>query len=193
MTPSHLLRAVLCSVTLLSCATTTEDGEDPGLPEEGSGSADLPPADEPTPESPAQAATRVITQWQQCMQFVDFQSANMAPAWAGLPTQQSITCRGCHETGGSGFIATTQAQVFFDALKTQKYTLLVFVTPDLSQGSEAAKMVINRPAFEGVATARAPHAEHPRFAFPDNAGMAALRDFYDRTMARITSGECSLL
>jgi hypothetical protein len=192
--PSHVLRSVLCSVTLLACVTSPDEAGDPPLPEqEDNDPTPTPPDDDPAGESLTQASNRVINQWQQCMQLADFQAANMAPAWASLRTQQSSTCTTCHATGGNGFIATPQAQLFFDTLKTQKYTLLVFVTPDLSQGAEAAKMVINRPVFEHVATAIAPHAEHPRFAFPDNAGMTALRDFYDRTMARITSGECSLL
>ncbi|HEY5928079.1 MAG TPA: hypothetical protein VIV11_40610 [Kofleriaceae bacterium] len=177
---------------MTSCASTPDDMDDPD-PQDPTGSdSEMPPQD-PTPETPTQAVERVITQWQQCMQLADFQASNMAGAWSGLQTQQALTCQGCHATAAGGFIATAQAEPFFNLIQMQKYLLIMFVIPDLSEGTGAAKMIVNVPVFERVATGSEPHAQHPRFAFPDNAGMTALRDFHARTMARINAGGCGLL
>ena len=178
---------------MLACATAPDDIDDPMMPEPTGSDTEMPTPDDPTPETPGEAAERVIAQWQQCMQLADFQAANMAGAWSGLQTQQGLTCQGCHIQAAGGFLATAQTLAFFDTIKMERHLLLPFVIPDLSQGTAAAKMIINAPLIESVATAAAPHAQHPRFAHPNNAGMTALRSFYDRTMLRINSGECGLL
>ena len=144
----------------------------------------------PPGETPAEAAARVLAQWQQCMTLADFQATGMAPAWARLGTQNSQTCTSCHAVGSNGFIATTQTEMFFEVIRNEKYLLLPFVTPDVTHGPAAAKMIVNDRLLSDVSSGAVPHAEHPRFSNPDNAGMTALRAFYDRTMQRITSGEC---
>jgi hypothetical protein len=178
------MRAFLPSLVLVfaSC-TTTDDGELMTEP---------PPEEPPTvPEPPsgeslAQASERVLGQFRDCMTFADFQSANMAAAWAGLSAVNNQQCRNCHSTGGEGFIASDQAQQMFDTLKQDKFHLLQYVTVDLVNGAAAAKVIVNRRSFQGVGLAQAPHAEHPRFNPDVNQGMTALQAFYNLTMQRIT-------
>ena len=63
-----------------------------------------------------------------------------------------------------------------------------FNTLDTANG---AKVIINETSFRGVATAQAPHQEHPTFnAGPNSQGMQALRQFYDSVMAKKTAGTC---
>ena len=167
---------------------------DPGEPDEPDEPGDPGHPGEPAPgETLAQAAERVIGDWQRCMELSDFQAAGMAPAWSGLRTQNGLTCAGCHATGTGGFIAVAQAETFFSTIRNDKYMLLQFVTIDLTQGAAAAKVIVNQQSFSGVSSGIAPHAEHPRFTHPANAGMTALRAFYDRTQQRIVSGQCGPL
>ena len=60
------------------------------------------PGEPSSGETLAQAAERVIGDWQRCMELSDFQAAGMAPAWSGLRTQNGLTCAGCHATGSPG-------------------------------------------------------------------------------------------
>lgn len=190
MQASRFLSRLLLPLVFASC-TTTDDGtievepppeEEPQLPE---------PMPHPDPnETPAQAAQRVMGQFKDCMKFADFQTANMANAWASLAATNNQQCRSCHVTGGNGFIATDQAQLMFDTIKTNQYYLLQFVVADLTAGPSYAKVIVNRESFRGVGLGKVPHAEHPRFNPDANAGMTALQRFYDLTMARIVA-ECS--
>lgn len=151
------------------------------------------PGEPSSGETLAQAAERVIGDWQRCMELSDFQAAGMAPAWSGLRTQNGLTCAGCHATGTGGFIAIAQPEPFFNVIRQDKYMLLQFVTAELSQGAAAAKVIINQQSLSAVSSGSVPHAEHPRFTYPENAGMTALREFYNRTQQRIASGQCTPL
>lgn len=173
----------LLPVLLVSCVAS--DDTTAPLPDEPTPSTD---PDEPSPdpgesETPAQLAERLIMSWQDCMQLEDFQAARMSPTWSQLPTQNGATCAHCHADGAGGFIATASEQTFFDALKTNRYHLLQYVTVDVP----GARMVVNRTIMPGVAAAQAPHAEHPRF--DPTAGMAALDQWYQLAAARLAS-EC---
>lgn len=191
---TSLLRTVLCTWALVGCVTATEGPPDPMDPMDPSGPGEPGEPGDPAKPNPgetlAQAAERVIGEWQRCMELSDFQAAGMAPAWSSLRTQNGLTCAGCHATGTGGFIATAQVETFFNAIRQDKYMLLQFVTADLTQGAAAANVIINQQSFSAVSSGLAPHAEHPRFTNPENAGMTALRAFYNSTQQRVTSGQC---
>jgi hypothetical protein len=138
-----------------------------------------------TGETLSQATERVLSAFAGCMQYTDFQAANMANAWGNLTAQNNQQCENCHATGGEGFIATRQQQFFYDVVSTKKYFFLQYFTVDLTQGSMAAKVVINQASFIGVSNGQDPHREHPRFNATNNQGMQALTAFYNATTARV--------
>lgn len=139
-------------------------------------------------ETLSQATERVLSQFAGCMQLTDFQAANMAQAWGGMEAQNNTECDNCHNSGGEGFIASRQPQFFYDVVSTKKYFFLQYLTVDLTQGAAAAKVVMNRASFLGVANGQDPHREHPRFDGSTNSpGWAALTKFYNATMARVNT------
>jgi len=138
-----------------------------------------------TGETLSQATERVLSAFAGCMQYTDFQTANMANAWGNLTAQNNQQCENCHATGGEGFIASRSSQFFYDVVSTKKYFFLQYFTVDLTQGAMAAKVVINQASFIGVSNGQDPHREHPRFNATINQGMQALTAFYNATTARV--------
>ena len=144
----------------------------------------------PQGETLAQASDRVLNEFSGCMTLTDFQTANMAEAWGNMGAQNNQNCENCHATGGEGFIASRNETFMWNVFSQRKYFFLQYLTVDLLGGATAAKIIINESSFRGVATAQAPHQEHPTFNATNNQGMQALRQFYDLTMARKTAGTC---
>jgi hypothetical protein len=143
-------------------------------------------------ETLSQATERVLSAFAGCMQYTDFQTANMANAWGNLTAQNNQQCENCHATGGEGFIASRNSQFFYDVVSTKKYFFLQYFTVDLTQGAMAAKVVINQASFIGVSNGQDPHREHPRFNATNNQGMQALTQFYNATMNRVgQTGLCA--
>jgi hypothetical protein len=154
----------------------------------------VPPGTTPptTGETLSQATERVLSGFAGCMQYTDFQTANMANAWGNLTATNNQQCENCHATGGEGFIASRSSQFFYDVVSTKKYFFLQYFTVDLTQGATAAKVVINQASFLGVSQGQDPHREHPRFNATTNNGMTALTQFYNATMARVgQAGLCA--
>ena len=143
-------------------------------------------------ETLSQATERVLSAFAGCMQYTDFQTANMANAWGNLTATNNQQCENCHATGGEGFIASRNSQFFYDVVSTKKYFFLQYFTVDLTQGAAAAKVVMNQASFIGVSNGQDPHREHPRFNATQNQGMTALTQFYNATMARVgQTGLCA--
>lgn len=142
-------------------------------------------------ETLAQASERVLAEFAGCMTLTEFQTANMADAWGDMNAQNNQQCENCHATGGEGFIASRNETFMWNVFSNRKYYFLQYLTVDLLGGAAAAKVIINETSFRGVATAQAPHQEHPTFnAGPNSQGMVALKQFYDLTMAKKLAGTC---
>jgi hypothetical protein len=144
----------------------------------------------PANESPSAATTRLLAQWSGCMTQANFDAANMADAWGNLTASNNQQCENCHVNAAEGFIASRQSLPFFTTIDTNKYYMLQYFTVDLTQGTAAAKIIINTVSFDGVSKGQPPHLEHPRFNATDNNGMTALKKFYDSTMASLAAGTC---
>lgn len=145
----------------------------------------------PGSESLAQASERVLAEFAGCMTLADFQTADMADAWGDMNAQNNQQCENCHATGGEGFVASRNETFMWNVFSNRKYYFLQYLTVDLLGGATAAKVIINETSFRGVATAQAPHAEHPTFnANANSQGMVALKQFYDLTMAKKMAGTC---
>jgi hypothetical protein len=145
-----------------------------------------------TVESPADATVRVTKEWSGCMTLANFTTANMV-AWGNMRADNSA-CKTCHVDGEYGQIASDIADgapvSFFKTISTNKYYMAQYFSVDLSQGTAAAKIIINTRSFTGVGSALAPHTEHPRFTLDGSTGLTALQKFYDLTMAAKTAGTC---
>ena len=146
-----------------------------------------PTPDEPTPAppeptTPNEGPEAVLLRWQQCMTLADFQAANMAGAWTSVattPTNQK--CASCHAVASYGFVATSNAQQFFDVIKADKYLLQAFVdVAAVASQPGAWQVIVDEQTIPGAGSGDIP--EHPRFN--PAVGMTALRDFYQRTQAR---------
>lgn len=137
-------------------------------------------------ETLSQAADRVMSQFAGCMTLTDFQTANVAAAWANINTNEG-QCKRCHANGESSFIANQDAPTAFGVISAKKMFWLQYFTVDLSQGAAAAKVITNKVSFQGVSNRQAPHTTHPAFPYPNNAGVTALNAFYDKTLANIAN------
>lgn len=142
-------------------------------------------------ETLSQASERVLAEFAGCMTLTDFQTANMADAWGNMNAQNNQQCENCHATGGEGFVASRNETFMWNVFSNRKYYFLQYLTVDLLGGAASAKVIINETSFRGVATAQAPHGEHPTFnAGANSQGMQALKQFYDLTMAKKMAGTC---
>jgi hypothetical protein len=141
-----------------------------------------------TGESPAQATQRVLAAWSGCMAKTNFDAANMAGAWGNMTANNNQRCSNCHASGDGGFIATVDAQLFFDVVSSNKYYMLQYFTVKLDLTNlQNSKVEINTKSFLGVSTGQDPHREHPRFNATTNNGMTALNTFYNSTMMALTA------
>lgn len=171
------MRHLLVAVVLAGCVdSSTGPQDDPPAAEPAPPEMPNPGTPTPTPETP----DSVIARWQDCMTFSDFQTANMANAWANMQTSTGYKCTACHASGGNGFIATTDAQQMFDVLAANKYYLLGHITlSPTAQGSY--EVIVNENTIPAAGSGQVPHTEHPRY--DATAGMNATRMFYNLTQA----------
>lgn len=143
-----------------------------------------------TTESAADATTRVLKQWTACMTMANFNSADMANAWGNMNAGNNETCEECHTNGGQGFVASQLATTFYNLVSTKRQYLSQYFAVDLTNGTAAAKVMINTVSFTQVGTNVPPHQEHPKFNPDNNQGMKALKKFYDATNLAMTAGTC---
>ena len=143
----------------------------------------LPPG-EPPGESLSAAADRVMSQFAGCMTLENFTASNFAQAWGNLQSNEGA-CEKCHGSGGYGFIAYDVSKPMLDVVGVQKMYWLQYFTVDLSGGAMTAKVLPNKVSFAGVCNRAPPHQAHPTFPCANNAGITALQNFYDRTVAEI--------
>jgi hypothetical protein len=141
-------------------------------------------------ETLSAAADRVMSQFAGCMKLADFQATNMAAAWANINSNEG-QCKRCHVNGESSFIANQDAPTAFSVIGSKKMYWLQYFTVDLSGGAAAAKVTMNGVSIKGVSNRTAPHTTHPTFTYPNNAGVAALQQFYDKTIANVAAGGCA--
>jgi hypothetical protein len=182
---------LLAAVTMLaSCAAGPDDDPDDAGDDAPDDPPDDPPEEPPAPPTPAEAAERALAVWLDCMRLADYQAANMAPAWAGLPSTPGGTCQSCHANGLAAFIANPDAPTSFAVIQSQRPFALTLFSVDLSGGVYQARVVVNEALLGAVGAAAPPHAEHPRFDAVNGAGMVALRQFHALTAQGLASGRC---
>ncbi len=141
------------------------------------------------PLTPSQVVQALLEEWSGCLSMDNFVNAKMND-WGTLQASTGQTCQTCHDTGGDGFIATTNLTLFFTTISQHKFYLLQYFTVDLSQGTESAKVIVNQTSFTAVGTAAPPHDQHPTFNPTTNTGMTALSKLHDATLARKLAGQC---
>jgi hypothetical protein len=147
---------------------------------------DPPPGGTP-PLTPGEASKQLIAEWSGCMDLTTWNANNVAEEWANLGSGEG-PCIRCHVNGQASFIATDDSERMYEVLTTNKYYLLSYFAPNVTDVANA-KMEINYQAFERVANGEYPHTEHPGFNL-DSDAMVALELFYDATMARKAAGTC---
>ena len=136
----------------------------------GNGSGNPPP---PDPKI-------ALREWSGCMSLTNFTTAKMPTAWGGLAAANGQKCVNCH-LNGLGILINADANIFFNSMSQQSYFMLKFFTVD-----NTGKVIMNTGSFTNASTM----AGHPTFNPTTNAGMTALKDFYDLTLARKTAGTC---
>jgi hypothetical protein len=157
------------------------------------------PPDGPGPDDPdaapavdsgtlAEVANALLDEWSGCLSLANFVETNMV-AWANVITENK-KCADCHDDGDFGFIATLNTDLFFGTITTDRFHLLQYFSVDLTAGAQNAKIIVNQQSFAGVASGQAPHQGHPTFDPANNAGMTALLELYDRTVARKVAAMC---
>lgn len=137
--------------------------------------------------TPGEMSKQLISEWSGCMDLTTWNANNVAEEWANLGSSEG-PCIRCHVNGQASFIATDDSERMYEVLTTNKYYLLSYFSPNVTDLANA-KMEINYQAFERVANGEYPHTEHPGFDL-DNDAMIALELFYDATMARKAAGTC---
>ncbi len=139
-----------------------------------------------TPTTPSVDPKAVLRTFSGCLTIADFNTALMAQKWGALSADNNQKCLNCHQGGGDGFIANTNADLMFKLMSENSAYLLKFFSVDTS--GTPAKVVINTGSFMNAGQTI---AGHPRFNPTTNAGMTALKAFYDLAVAKQTAGTCS--
>lgn len=152
-------------------------------PDGGGGGGGRGPDAGVTPVGPT--ADDLTREWSGCMTLDHFQLANMT-AWGSLVAGTGQDCASCHGTGFEGFFADRDATAMFNAITTTKQFLLNYFSPDVANH----KMIVNQTIFQAVASGQPPFQGHPTFNPTNNAGMTALRSFYDVTSLQQQSHTC---
>jgi len=138
----------------------------------GNGSNNPPPPPDPK---------ILLREWSGCMSLANFTQANMPTAWGNLAASNGQKCTNCHQNG-LGILITPDANLFFNSMSQQSYFMLKFFTVDTT----ANKIVVNTGSFMNALKI----SGHPQFDATTNAGLTALKSFYDLTAARKTANQC---
>jgi hypothetical protein len=147
-----------------------------------------PPQGGGTPQpTPGQVSAQLIAEWSGCMNLADWNQENVAEAWAYLGSGEG-PCIRCHINGQASFIATDESERMFNILTTNRYFMLSYFVPNVTDLTNA-KMEINTTSFQRVGDSLYPHLQHPNFDENGDA-MDALIRFYNATVARKTAGTC---
>jgi len=131
-----------------------------------------------------------LAAWTGCMSLENFQAAGMAAAWGNLSSQTNQRCANCHATGLDAFYTGNgqgglNEENYFAAVTTQKEFLLKYFTVE-----QSGAVIINTSAFKNAGVDLPDDTNHPPFDPMVNAGMTALSEFYDLTLARQTANTC---
>jgi hypothetical protein len=157
----------VCIALLIGCIAE-DDGRTP---------SDQDPVAE-DPGSPTTTPPSDFASFMACMQFSDFQTADMANAWASSTLSPTNECASCHTDA----MYSGDAVAFFSDLKTRTYLQLLFFNFD------GAKVVLNELSIPRVGKSDVPYTGHPKFNA--QGGMLATRRLYDLTIARLLAGNC---
>ena len=119
-----------------------------------------------------------LAQFTGCMRQADFDTANVAKAYAEQVNTSEGTCKQCHVNGQaqSYFIATPSSTNMYTAISSYREYLSTFFTVDNKA------VVLNMVPFT-VAADGGPNGQHPKnWDATNNKGMQAMKKFYDLTM-----------
>ncbi len=169
------------ALLVTGCIGAPPDPAPPSNEQPDAGVVTPPPPDGPPPPN----ALMLLQQWSGCMTLENFQAADMAQAWGTLLTSNGKQCQNCHENGEYGFIATSNATVFYDTISKHSGYLAKYFSADVAN----SKVKINTASFELANTA----AGHPQFNTASNQGMTALTTFYGATVNRVTCDAPTLI
>jgi hypothetical protein len=139
-----------------------------------------------TPTTPSVDPRAVLRTFSGCLTITDFNTAQMAQKWSALAASNNQKCLNCHQAGGDGFIVNTNADLFFKVMSENSAYMLKFFSVDTSV--TPAKVVVNTGSFTNAGVTI---VGHPRFDPTNNAGMVALKAFYDLAAAKELAGTCS--
>ena len=149
-----------------------------------------PDAGAPPPDAGQQptgkTADELTREWSGCMSLDNFNLANMATAWGGLAASNGQACTSCHGSGLYGVYIDRDATGMFNAISTMKAFLLVYFAADVTN----QKMIVNESLFQAAASGQGSFQGHPPFDAKNNAGMTALRSFYNVTLTRQQAKTC---
>lgn len=138
-----------------------------------------------TPTMPPEDPKETLRKFSGCLTLADFQTAQMAQKWGALAADNNQKCLNCHQGGTAGFIVSTNSELFFQVISEQSAYMLKYFAVDTTMSPY--KVVVNTGSMTNAGVML---AGHPRFNPTVNAGMEALRAFYDLAMAKQTAGAC---
>lgn len=141
---------------------------------------------EDKPTTPPVNAKEVLKTFSGCLTIADFNTAQMAQKWSALASASGQKCLNCHQAGGDGFIVNANADLMFKVMTENSAYLLKFFSVDTSTATP--KVVVNTGSMTNAGVTI---ASHPRFDPLNNAGMIALKQFYDLAAAKQAAGTCS--
>ena len=139
-----------------------------------------------SPTTPAEDPKEVLKKFSGCLTIADFNTAQMAQRWGALAADNAQKCLNCHQGGTAGFIVSTNADLFFKVMTENSAYMLKYFTVD--SNVTPMKVVINTGSMTSAGVTL---VGHPRFNPTTNAGMTALKSFYDLAMAKQAAGTCT--
>ena len=138
-----------------------------------------------TTTTPVVDPKEVLKTFSGCLTLADFNTAQMAQKWGNLAASNGQKCIGCHGQGAEGFIVNTNATTMFNAISTQSAYMLKFFSVDTN--ATPAKVIVATGSFQNAGVTL---AGHPRFDPINNAGVTALKAWYDLAAAKQMAGGC---
>ena len=137
------------------------------------------------PGPPPVDPKEVLKTFSGCLTQADFNTAQMTLKWTTLAADNNQKCNNCHQGALGGFVMSTDATLYFKLMTESSANLLKYFSVDTQ--TMPAKVVINTGSFMNAGVTM---GGHPRFNPTTNAGMTALKQFYDLAAAKQTAGTC---
>ena len=141
----------------------------------------------PNPGTTTPTTSReALAQWSACMSIDDWLTSQVY-TWATKGSERG-QCMSCHNQGAGGFYASDDENEMYTMNKYEVFITAMFTAApkSITDPSQGYQVLVNEQKLR----LKSNSVGHPSFNPDGGNQMAALRSFYDLTMARLNAGTC---